>query len=66
MAATAPERVREVHDLDHAAFLEEVHSFQFWFEAVQGYLTGTAFGHRPETRDEPPAGTDRERLITTL
>lgn len=66
MAAPAPERVREVHDLDHAVFLEEVHSFQFWFEAVQGYLTGTAFGRRPETRDEPPVGTDRERLITTL
>lgn len=62
----APERVREVHDLDHAAFLEEVHSFQFWFEAVQGYLAGTVGGHRPETRDEPPSGADRERLITTL
>jgi 1,2-phenylacetyl-CoA epoxidase catalytic subunit len=57
---------REVHDLDHDAFLEEVHSFGFWFQAVDGYLAGTVDGHRPETRDVPPSGVDRERLVTTL
>ena len=29
----------DIHDLDPQAFLEEVHSFEFWFEAVQGYLS---------------------------
>jgi hypothetical protein len=57
---------REVHDLDHETFLEEVHSFGFWFQAVEGYLAGTVDGHRPDTRDEPPTGAERERLVTTL
>ena len=37
----------EVHGLPHDAFLEEVHSFEFWFQSVQGYLAGTNYGHRP-------------------
>jgi 1,2-phenylacetyl-CoA epoxidase catalytic subunit len=64
--STPRRQASEVHDLDHDAFLDEVHSFEFWFEAVEGYLAGTVDGHRPETRDEAPEGRDRERLITTL
>ena len=43
----------DVHDLDPQAFLEEVHSFEFWFQAVEGYLSGTTWGHRPGTIDAP-------------
>jgi len=57
---------REVHDLDPQAFLDEVHSFEFWFQAVEGYLTGTTFGHRPETVEVSLPDADRERLITVL
>jgi 1,2-phenylacetyl-CoA epoxidase catalytic subunit len=58
--------VSDVHDLDPQAFLEEVHSFEFWFQAVEGYLSGTTWGHRPETVDAPMSHEDRERLITAL
>ncbi|MEW6271691.1 MAG: long-chain fatty aldehyde decarbonylase [Thermodesulfobacteriota bacterium] len=63
---TSAAEPREVHDLEHEAFLEEVHSFGFWFQSVEGYLAGTVDGHRPETADVPPVGADRERLVTTL
>ncbi len=50
MAARTPETpTPEVHDLDPRAFLEEVHSFEFWFQAVEGYLSGLTFGHKPVT-----------------
>ncbi|MEB2345815.1 MAG: ferritin-like domain-containing protein [Deltaproteobacteria bacterium] len=54
----------DVHQLDPRAFHEEVHSFEFWFQSVTGYLAGTHFGQRPDTPDEAPA--DRERLVTVL
>jgi 1,2-phenylacetyl-CoA epoxidase catalytic subunit len=57
---------REVHDLEPQAFLDEVHSFEFWFQAVEGYLSGTTFGHSPAIAEEPLADADRERLITVL
>ncbi len=56
----------DVHDLDPQAFLEEVHSFEFWFQAVEGYLSGTTWGHRPDAVDAPMSVEDRERLITVL
>jgi len=56
----------EVHDLEPREFLEQVHSFEFWFQSVEGYLAGTSYGHRPGARDEPLAASDRERLITVL
>lgn len=62
---TAP--VREVHDLEHERFLEEVHSFEFWFHSVEGYLSGTTYGHREDTVDDSPSGAvDRQHLITVL
>ncbi len=58
---------REIHDLEHERFLEEVHSFEFWFQSVEGYLAGTTYGHRTETADESPTGAvERQRLITVL
>jgi 1,2-phenylacetyl-CoA epoxidase catalytic subunit len=57
---------REPHALDPEAFLEEVHSFEFWFEAVEGYLPGRPYGHRPETPEVEFADEERERLVATL
>jgi len=57
---------REVHDLEPEAFLDEVHSFEFWFQAVEGYLSGLTFGHRPATVEVPLGEDERQRLITVL
>ncbi|HEY2385510.1 MAG TPA: long-chain fatty aldehyde decarbonylase [Candidatus Binatia bacterium] len=56
----------DVHDLDPETFYEEVHSFEFWFHAVEGYLGGLEWGHRPETPEPSLTGSERERLITVL
>jgi len=56
----------DVHALDPDVFEEHVHSFQFWFEAVQGYLTGSEYGHRPGVRDAALSESERDRLITVL
>ncbi len=62
-----PAPTREIHDLEHERFLEEVHSFEFWFQSVEGYLSGTTYGHHAETLDESPSGAvDRQHLITVL
>jgi 1,2-phenylacetyl-CoA epoxidase catalytic subunit len=56
----------EVHGLEHEAFLEEVHSFEFWFQSVQGYLAGTSYGHRPGAVSTPMSDAERDRLVTVL
>lgn len=56
----------DVHELEPEEFLEQVHSFEFWFQAVEGYLSGLSYGHRPETVEEPLAELDRDRLVTVL
>ena len=56
----------EPHDLAPEAFLDEVHSFEFWFQAVEGYLSESPYGHRPTTAALELPEPDRERLITTL
>lgn len=56
----------ELHDLAPEAFYEHVHSFEFWFGAVQGYLEGREYGHRPETREAPLDEAHRDRLVTVL
>jgi len=56
----------EPHDLAAADFLEEVHSFEFWFQAVEGYLSEKPYGHDPEAREEPLEAGERDRLVTTL
>lgn len=56
----------DIHALDPEEFLEAVHSFEFWFEAVEGYLSGLTHGHRPETRETPLSDIERDRLVTVL
>jgi 1,2-phenylacetyl-CoA epoxidase catalytic subunit len=58
--------VDDVHALAPERFLEEVHSFEFWFQAVEGYLAETSYGHRVDLPDTPLAPADRDRLITAL
>jgi len=57
---------REVHSLAPDEFLDAVHSFEFWFHSIQGYLANTEFGHRPGTPKEELPTDRRERLITVL
>lgn len=61
-----PAHAGDIHDLPPEQFYEEVHSFEFWFQAIEGYLSGTTWGHRPETPDPPLPPADRERLVTAL
>lgn len=56
----------DLHERDQGSFLEEVHSFEFWFQAVEGYLTGTSYGHHPETAEEHLEPVRRDRLISVL
>jgi 1,2-phenylacetyl-CoA epoxidase catalytic subunit len=56
----------EPHRLEHDAFLEEVHSFEFWFQAVEGYLSDRQYGCLPSTQDAVFAGHGLDGLITTL
>jgi len=56
----------EPHALGHERFLEEVHSFEFWFQAVEGYLSGRPYGRLPEIAEAEQSDAERERLITTL
>jgi rubrerythrin len=43
-----------------------VHSFEFWFQAVSGYLTGRPYGHRPDTADSLLDSRERDHLLTVL
>jgi 1,2-phenylacetyl-CoA epoxidase catalytic subunit len=56
----------EVHALEPEAFEERVHSFQFWFEAVQGYLAEREYGHRPGAPEAALSESERDRLVTVL
>ncbi|MDJ0868984.1 MAG: long-chain fatty aldehyde decarbonylase [Myxococcota bacterium] len=56
----------EVHDLDLAQFEEEVHSFEFWFQSVEGYLSGRPYGHAPELAENGLDAAERDRLVTVL
>jgi 1,2-phenylacetyl-CoA epoxidase catalytic subunit len=58
--------IDDVHALAPERFLEEVHSFEFWFQSVEGYLADTVYGHGAALREEPLAQADRDRLITAL
>jgi 1,2-phenylacetyl-CoA epoxidase catalytic subunit len=58
--------ILEPHALAADDFLEEVHSFEFWFQAVEGYLSGHPYGHDPRAKEAPLADDERERLVTTL
>ena len=54
------------HELTDDAFLDEVHSFQFWFDSVEGYLSQRHYGHREDTPEAALDDAERDRLITTL
>jgi 1,2-phenylacetyl-CoA epoxidase catalytic subunit len=56
----------DIHDMDPALFQERVHSFEFWFEAVQGYLAGKTYGHTPDLKEEDLDEDAKDRLITVL
>ena len=57
---------REPHDLAPEAFLDEVHSFEFWFQAVEGYLSECPYGRAPGLDEPELTEPERDRLITTL
>jgi len=56
----------EVHARDHEAFLEEVHSFEFWFQSVEGYLSHHPYGVDPETPLPELEDAERASLIASL
>jgi len=55
-----------LHALEPEDFLEEVHSFEHWFESVSGYLVGLDHGHRRDVSEPSIVGAERQRLIATL
>jgi len=61
-----PSTGMEPHLLEEADFLREVHSFSFWFEAVEGYLENRPFGFDPELVDGPMEDSARQNLVTVL
>ncbi len=56
----------EPHNLGEDAFIGEVQSFSFWFEAVEGYLTGRPYGYDPDVIPEELDAARRDNLITIL
>lgn len=56
----------EPHGLSQEDFLAEVHSFQFWLEAVEGYLSGTTFGFDPALTEQDIGEQELHFLTTTL
>ena len=58
--------VEDLHQMDPEAFREHVRSFQFWLDAVEGYLDGTEYGHAPATPEAELDAEERERLVTVL
>ena len=56
----------DLHALPPGAFLEHVHSFEFWLGSVQGYLEGRPYGHHEDLAEPAWSDADRERLVTVL
>jgi 1,2-phenylacetyl-CoA epoxidase catalytic subunit len=65
VSPTEPLR-REPHSLEPEDFLEEVQSFEFWFQAVEGYLNDHPYGRGSDVSDTTPPPANRDRLVTTL
>ena len=63
---STPAPPTDIHDLDPQQFLEEVHSFDFWFEAVEGYLSGLTHGHKPDTPEAVLGDVERDQISDTL
>jgi ferritin-like protein len=60
------ETVENVHELDPELFFEHARSFEFWFEAVQGYLEGSSYGRHPDVPERVLEPAERDRLVTAL
>lgn len=56
----------EVHSLEPGRFLEEVHSFEFWFQSVEGYLRDRPYGHSAAVEQRDLDENERDRLTTVL
>lgn len=56
----------EPHHIEDEELLREVHSFSFWFQAVEGYLEDRPFGADPDLVDAPMDPTELDNLVTTL
>lgn len=56
----------EIHAREHASFLDEVHSFEFWFQSVEGYLHGRPYGIAPDAPCPALAPARRTALVETL
>ncbi len=56
----------DIHSLEPEDFLEEVHSFEHWFGAVQDYLRELDHGHQPGLDEGFMDSGARERLVSTL
>jgi rubrerythrin len=56
----------EVHSIEPEDFLDEVHSFDHWFGAVEDYLSGLDHGHRTDLDEGYLDAGHRERLVSTL
>ncbi len=54
------------HELEPADFRDEVYSFEFWFQAVDGYLRDRPYGHHEGVAPLSLDPSRREALITTL
>jgi len=61
-----PEPTQDLHALPPEVFAEHVHSFEFWFGAVQGYLEGRPYGHHADLAEPAWSDAERERLVTVL
>jgi 1,2-phenylacetyl-CoA epoxidase catalytic subunit len=61
---SAPQQ--DLHALAPEAFSEHVHSFEFWFGAVQGYLDGRPYGHHEGLAEPARSEAERDRLLTVL
>jgi len=57
---------KSLHELSPEEFREQVHSFEFWFGAVQGYLDGLEYGHGAQTEEATFSESERDGLITVL
>lgn len=56
----------DIHGMEPEAFREHVHSFEFWFGSVEGYLSGRSYGCRADTPEVELGETERDRLVTAL
>jgi len=56
----------DLHAMAPEAFSEHVHSFEFWFGAVQGYLEGRPYGHAPAPAEPERSESERDDLVTVL